>query len=253
MGTSADDILCGLGGTDTVRGLGGNDVVNGGRGSDFMSGGVGKDTLDYSDSSAGVTVTFSGTVDGNGYLTASGGHAAGDKHKGFEHLTGSSFGDFVIGDGGRNIISGASGDDYLAGNAGDDDLFGGAGEDLLDGRAGADLCIGGKGGTRSSTARRETPESFGLERKSGCQCGESSSETLAKSVDEIGSRKDPVSQRCRRQSISRENYERHDHEHDAEAEHVNRRTRLIRGNELGQKGKEEDGEFGLSRLRVIPA
>jgi Ca2+-binding RTX toxin-like protein len=166
-GTSDADIVCGLGGADTISGLGGsdvllggsgndrliggaggdildgglgNDIARGGAGPDTMTGGAGKDILDYTSSTAGVTVNLAGAVGGDGFMTASGGHAAGDRHKGFEHITGSSLVDALTGDGIRNILIGARGNDTLTGNAGDDDLFGQGGNDSFHGGSGTDLC-----------------------------------------------------------------------------------------------------------------
>jgi CSLREA domain-containing protein len=90
----------------------------------------------------------------------------------------SEFGDFILGEGGKDIIRGGggpdllfggggkdrlagqagddfvfgdSGDDRLAGGAGKDRLMGGRGRDALDGGKGKDVCVGGK---QLDTARR---------------------------------------------------------------------------------------------------
>jgi hypothetical protein len=176
-GTSAADIICGLGGADTIDGVegadvllggAGNDTLNGGAngdilvggvgkdiirgdaGADTMTGGSGKDTLDYTGSTAGVKVKLSGASDGSGFLTASGGHATGDRHKGFEHVTGSSYSDSLAGDGLWNVLIGSGGNDTLTGNAGGDDLFGQAGVDSFDGGSGTDLCDAVAGERRTS-------------------------------------------------------------------------------------------------------
>lgn len=115
-----------------------------------MTGGSGKDTLDYTGSTAGVKVKLSGASDGSGFLTASGGHATGDRHKGFEHVTGSSYSDSLAGDGLWNVLIGSGGNDTLTGNAGGDDLFGQAGVDSFDGGSGTDLCDAVAGERRTS-------------------------------------------------------------------------------------------------------
>jgi hypothetical protein len=56
-----------------------------------------------------------------------GGAAEGDTLFGIEDVTGSSFGDTLVGDDPAPIASKAPGDDALWGNIGDDTLIGGAG------------------------------------------------------------------------------------------------------------------------------
>jgi len=73
------------------------------------------------------------------------GDAAGDSYRGIENLTGSAYGDLLMGDGGANTILGGGGNDQLNGQAGDDVLNGGAGIDVITGGAGDDLLAGGAG------------------------------------------------------------------------------------------------------------
>ena len=92
-----------------------------------MSGGAGVDTVDYSVSTAGVTVNLALST------AQSGGLAAGDMLSGFENVTGSLTGaNRLTGDTGANSLVGGSGADTLAGGAGADTLAGGAGTDLAD-------------------------------------------------------------------------------------------------------------------------
>ena len=66
-------------------------------------------------------------------------------------LTGTGFGEILIGrDGTNNIINANQGDDVLIGGTGNDTLNGGAGNDMLDGGAGVDL-IDFSGGTAGVT------------------------------------------------------------------------------------------------------
>ena len=51
--------------------------------------------------------------------------------------------DFLLGDGGSDIIDGGLGNDVLRGGAGDDTIDGGAGANVLYGEAGDDTLIGG--------------------------------------------------------------------------------------------------------------
>ena len=131
-GTAGGNRLLGLAGADSLSGLGGDDFLAGGAGADRLDGGTGSDTADYSASTAGVTVNLSGTADQNGWITASGGHAAGDRLKNIEHIVGSSHADRLTGTAGANRLNGNQGKDVLAGQAGADWLDGGAGLDWVD-------------------------------------------------------------------------------------------------------------------------
>lgn len=144
---AGSDSLTGGSGADTLTAGTGDDTVQGGAGADSLSGGDGTDTLDYSGSSAGVTVDLSTN-------TASGGDAAGDTISGFENLTGSAFDDTLTlsntagqvnaGDG-ADSVQGGTGNDTLFGDAGNDTLVGNDGADSLNGGSGADSLSGGTG------------------------------------------------------------------------------------------------------------
>ncbi|MBU0642525.1 MAG: Hint domain-containing protein [Alphaproteobacteria bacterium] len=147
FGEDGNDTLIGGAGDDTMSGGTGNDTFIGGAGSDSMSGGSGQDTVDYSASSAGVSVNLA-----NG--TFSGGDATGDSGSGIDGIIGSDFDDTLIGFDGQstdgvdsytNVFYGGAGDDYLDGAGGDDELYGGTGNDTIIGGAGADLIDGGDG------------------------------------------------------------------------------------------------------------
>jgi Ca2+-binding RTX toxin-like protein len=58
-----------------------------------------------------------------------------------ENVTGSNFGDKLVGDGASNVLSGLVGNDQLIGGAGNDTLDGGAGSDTLTGGIGDDTYI----------------------------------------------------------------------------------------------------------------
>lgn len=144
---AGSDSLTGGSGADTLTAGTGDDTVQGGAGADSLSGGDGTDTLDYSGSSAGVTVDLSTN-------TASGGDAAGDTISGFENLTGSGFDDTLTlsntagqvnaGDG-ADSVQGGTGNDTLFGDGGNDTLVGNDGADSLNGGSGADSLSGGTG------------------------------------------------------------------------------------------------------------
>ena len=117
------DMLFGGPGADVLHGNTGNDILVGGAdGSpDTIDGGADNDTADYSDSPAQVTVDL---------RTAGGDGMAGENDDVLtENVTGSDFGDTLIGDGGVNILRGGDGDDTLDGNEGGDLLLGGDGRD----------------------------------------------------------------------------------------------------------------------------
>ena len=60
-------------------------------------------------------------------------------------LSGTAFGDLLVGGAGRDKLSGAAGDDCLRGRAGSDRLSGGDGNDSVSGEAGNDTASGGEG------------------------------------------------------------------------------------------------------------
>ncbi|WDR04510.1 calcium-binding protein [Devosia rhodophyticola] len=138
VGSDHADILHGDAGSNYIDGGAGDDRIGGGEGADVLRGGDGFDTLDYTNSSAAVTVA----LDTN---TASGGAATGDDFSGFEAVEGSGFDDVLSGNAEANSLSGGAGNDALSGGDGDDTLLGGTGDDRLDGGAGADSLEGGAG------------------------------------------------------------------------------------------------------------
>ena len=136
-GDAGNNYLIGYAGDDTIDGGAGDDDIRGGAGADHLDGGLGTDTLQYEDTSAGVTVDLN--LNGTGIAQTSAGDASGDIIAGFENLTGSIFGDTLTGDSGRNIIMGLDGDDVINGGGGNDVIRGGAGADVLIGGAGSDV------------------------------------------------------------------------------------------------------------------
>jgi len=117
-------------GDDTLEGLGGADALYGGEDTQDRTITIGAnldlnrgDTASYANyaGTAGVTASL---IDLGLSVTQSG-DAAGDTFYDIENLTGSNYGDTLIGDGSNNI------------------LRGGGGNDILEGRGGADLLIGG--------------------------------------------------------------------------------------------------------------
>ena len=141
------DTLNGGDGADRLDGGAGQDNLTGGDGPDMIYGGDDLDTIYYRGSPVGVIVNLK-----NG--TGERGHAEGDIFTDIEYVTGSEFGDVLIGDDRYNRLTGGDGEDELYGNGdvdflrggdGADKLWGGAGDDILEGGAGADQLDGGDG------------------------------------------------------------------------------------------------------------
>lgn len=149
-GGSGNDYLSGGSGRDILLGGTGDDRLEGGVGADRMDGGTGVNTLEYVGSSAGVAIDL---------LTgqAADGDAAGDVFANFQNVTGSAFGDVLIGDNGPNVLNGGAGDDRLFGGSGDDTLIGGPGNDLLVGGAGVDTYVFQAGSVFTPSAAPLTP------------------------------------------------------------------------------------------------
>ena len=136
-GAGGDDLLVGRSGDDIIAGGNGNDTIVGSAGADLMSGNRGIDLIDYSNSSAAVSVNL---ILG----TASGGDAEGDTLIRFTDIRGSDFADNLAGNNQANRLEGGAGDDTLTGGGradtfvftagGGDDTVNdfGRGSDLLD-------------------------------------------------------------------------------------------------------------------------
>ncbi|AZO76937.1 MULTISPECIES: calcium-binding protein [unclassified Bosea (in: a-proteobacteria)] len=121
---------------DILTGDAGDNFLRGGQGADVLDGGGGFDLAEYTNATAGVTVSL---------LTPAGnsGEAAGDTFTSIEGVHGSGFADTLLGDGAVNQLFGLNGNDVLYGFGGNDSINGGAGVDLLTGGAGADALVGG--------------------------------------------------------------------------------------------------------------
>lgn len=134
-----DDVLTGGYGYDVLAGAGGNDSLYGGYGNDSLIGGTGDDLLDggdsydlasYEDAGGAVIVKLSLAGAQN---TVSAGM---DTLVSIESVTGSRFGDTLLGSVDANSIWG---------RAGDDNIYGYGGNDYLYGEDGADTIVGGPG------------------------------------------------------------------------------------------------------------
>ena len=113
---------------DVLTGTAGDNVLRGGAGADTLSGGANTaagDTVSYEGSSLGISINLATN-------TAQAGDAQGDIISGFENVTGSSFGDQLVGDGNANVLRGGSGNDLFVGGLGADTMIGGADLDVVD-------------------------------------------------------------------------------------------------------------------------
>jgi Ca2+-binding RTX toxin-like protein len=150
-GGNNDDVLKGEDGNDTITGDAGNDELVGGQGTnrldggvgndlftmgsgvDSVIGGIGTDTINYSTSTAGVTVNLTTGIGTNG-------DADGDTYATVEYVIASNYSDSITGDAANNVITGGAGDDYInlgngtntaTGSEGNDTLVGGGGVDTF--------------------------------------------------------------------------------------------------------------------------
>lgn len=147
LGSDRADLLIGLSGDDYLEGRAGDDILAGGAGADKMMGGSGRDTASYADSSKGLTASLDAPNNNTG-------DAKGDIYRQIENLSGSEYGDKLVGNDSVNSIWGKAGNDTLYGlggmdklygDAGNDTLYGGSHNDLLNGGSGNDRLVGGAG------------------------------------------------------------------------------------------------------------
>ena len=134
-GNAGANVIDGGAGVDTIQGGGGDDTLIGGDGADVLDGGTGVNTVDYSGSSAAVSVNLQ-----NGRGT--GGAAAGDTISNVQNVIGSAFADNLVGTNGVNRLDGGAGNDTLNGGGGADVLIGGAGSDTFVFKAVTDIGTG---------------------------------------------------------------------------------------------------------------
>ena len=142
IGTAGKDVLCGDSRNNTINGAGGNDIVLAQGGNDRLTGALGNDTLNGGPGTD--TALYSGTTAVRANLTTEFATGVGsDVLLGIENLSGSSAGDRLIGNDGRNVLSGLGGNDIL---------------DARDGISGNDKVDGGTGA--SDTCRRDAGDTI---------------------------------------------------------------------------------------------
>ncbi|MGY4291883.1 Ca2+-binding RTX toxin-like protein [Bradyrhizobium sp. LM2.7] len=139
--TSPDNLNVSLLGTGAnLTGTTTPEVIVASSANDVITGGTGLgDTVDYHNSSTGVTVNL--TAETDAIAAAVGGGATGDTIKGVENIIGSEFADTLTAIPGGSILVGGGGNDTLNGGIGNDTLVGGIGDDNLTGNGGNDTFV----------------------------------------------------------------------------------------------------------------
>ena len=136
VGNASANVIRGGVGADTLNGADGADTLVGGAGADVLVGGNGSDTVDYSTSTAGVSVRLAGQ------FAFDDGFGARDVYSSIENATGSAHADLLFGSAGDNVLNGGLGADTLLGLDGNDTLIGGSGAaNTLQGGQGDDLYV----------------------------------------------------------------------------------------------------------------
>lgn len=130
-GSSYNDTLTGDGGMNILSGGAGDDLLEGLGNADTLIGGADNDTASYAHATTYVVASL--TTGLIGFSAA--GDAAGDSYDSIENLTGSNYGDTLIGNSADPAHS-ITGINHLSGGDGDDILEGMGGADLLDGGTG---------------------------------------------------------------------------------------------------------------------
>lgn len=123
-GGNGNDYLFGGAGNDTLTGDAGDDILIGGLGNDVLNGGAGIDWVDYSGSTANLTVSLGVTA----AQTVTAGES--DTITNVENILGGSGNDILTGSTAANVLSGGAGNDRITGGAGNDSINGGQGTDI---------------------------------------------------------------------------------------------------------------------------
>ncbi|MBA2935977.1 matrixin family metalloprotease [Sphingomonas sp. CGMCC 1.13654] len=111
-----------LSGTANINatGNGYNNILTGNAGNNVLNGGTGKDTASFANATGPVNANLSTGI-ATGFGT--------DTLQNIACITGSAYGDTLIGNSAANVLTGGAGDDILDGGAGSDSLVGGTGND----------------------------------------------------------------------------------------------------------------------------
>ncbi|MGV6850126.1 MAG: calcium-binding protein [Marinibacterium sp.] len=142
------DVIVGTAFDDDIRSGRGDDQITSSAGMDIYQGGAGDhDALSFASDPNAVLVNLTTGAGTDGWQNR-------ETISGIEDISGSAFGDTLIGNHTANAISGESGadeikgldgNDHLLGGDGNDVVKGGAGNDRIEGNAGDDVLSGGDG------------------------------------------------------------------------------------------------------------
>jgi Ca2+-binding RTX toxin-like protein len=193
VGVAGDDLLSAAGGEGTggpsalaaeLNGDAGNDAFVSRAGDDAFTGGAGTDVADYSTATAGVVVDL-GASTPQSITPQSTGGAGTDSLSGIENVTGTAFGDVLVGDVAVNALNGGGGPDSLTGGGGNDVLTGADGDDSLAGLAGNDTLDGGDGSDTLDYSA--APAAVAVNLATGGASGAAGSDTIVVSENVVGS------------------------------------------------------------------
>jgi Ca2+-binding RTX toxin-like protein len=155
-GDSNSNILSGGLDNDVLEGFGNSDILWGGVDiNDVIGNGI--DTATYANATSYVMASLTSTLSG----FSGAGDAAGDSYVSIENLTGSNYGDTLIGNEVNNEINGGLGDDMLEGMAGADTLNGGAGNNTASYDHAAQIGLAGGVVASLLDATTNTGDAFG--------------------------------------------------------------------------------------------
>ena len=203
-GSGTDTLNAGTG-SDTLVGGTGYDTMNGGAGSDTFipgSGGgkivdtAGVGTLNFALSTASVRVNISTTqyTAPNGLTVppdqATGGGGATYLLSGLQNITGTNFGDILVGNSASNVITGGNGNNLIVGGGGGDTLTAGSGANRFITGSGNNTVIGGTGTNTIDYASATSAVNVNLAKNVASSNGFGGSDQLVNISNIIGSRHD---------------------------------------------------------------
>jgi len=159
LGTATGNTLTGGAGNDSIDGRGGNDWITPGAGNDTVDGGAGTDMVSFDDARARVEVDLTTGRATSGTET--------DTLRGIENVTGSIFGDLIIGDAGANLLRGMGDYDWFVGSDGNDTIDGGTGRDTISYAASTGGVTVDLGAGRGLAGQAEGDRYISIERATG--------------------------------------------------------------------------------------
>jgi trimeric autotransporter adhesin len=164
-GNALNNAITGTSGENILDGQAGDDTLIGGAGVDILRGGEGlHDAASYTGATENVGAAFTGVrVNLSIGQVLGADEGSGDILSGIEDVTGSKFGDLMIGNENANILLGKAGVDVIDSGGGNDIVRGGSGADSIRGNTGADILTGGGDADTFVFGSNDTPVS-GMDR-----------------------------------------------------------------------------------------